>query len=335
MLLLWACSESEPPSVLIPRLSFEESLSIGLAEGDGPEVLGEVKDVAVDPDGSFYVLDSQAKSVKRFGPEGDFRGEFGREGEGPGEYTSPTGIAADNNFGLYVVDEALLRLTIYKIEGSTVRHIRDVRLPLAPRQICVLGKRLFVVSFHNDHALHELTTDGEVVNSFAYVPKTLLPEISDRWQNSLRFGAAYGQVECAEETDVIAFLPHSWPNLRVFSPQGDSILELEISDYRRQHFRETERGTLQYLPNPETGTAHMGLAVRELAPDLLMIQLLDAGWDHEEVTPETRMIWVSSGAQVSSPDSLPRIATFAGNRGYSFVNAPFPRVSVLEWRLHR
>lgn len=79
------------------------------------------------------------------------------------------------------------------------------------------------------------------------------------------------------------------------------------------------------------GLRHVG----SMAPDLLMIQLLDAGWDHEEVTPETRMIWVSSGAQVSSPDSLPRIATFAGNRGYSLANAPFPRVSVFAGRLHR
>lgn len=39
-------------------------------------------------------------------------------------------------------------------------------------------------------------------------------------------------------------------------------------------------------------------------PDLLMVQLVDAGWDYREVTPETRLIRVSTGEQEDSPDSL-------------------------------
>ncbi|WP_420449092.1 6-bladed beta-propeller [Candidatus Palauibacter sp.] len=62
-----------------------EELRLGQVDGTGPEVFGDVHDVAVDERGNIYVLDVGSKEVRVFDRGGRFLRRIARGGEGPGE----------------------------------------------------------------------------------------------------------------------------------------------------------------------------------------------------------------------------------------------------------
>ena len=49
-------------------------------------------------------------------------GQFGRRGEGDGEFVWPTGIALDSEYNVYVTDEWLHRVTMFAQDGTFLRH---------------------------------------------------------------------------------------------------------------------------------------------------------------------------------------------------------------------
>ena len=62
-----------------------EELRLGRVDGTGPEVFGDVHDVAVDGKGHIYVLDVGSKEVRVFDREGRHLRDMVRNGGGPGE----------------------------------------------------------------------------------------------------------------------------------------------------------------------------------------------------------------------------------------------------------
>ena len=63
-----------------------EELRLGQVDGTGPEVFGDVHDVAVDEKDHIYVLDYGSKEVRVFDREGRHLRNMARDGEGPGEF---------------------------------------------------------------------------------------------------------------------------------------------------------------------------------------------------------------------------------------------------------
>ena len=61
-------------------------LRLGRLDGTGPEVFGDVHDVAVDEKGHIYVVDVGSKEVRVFDRDGRHLRDMARDGEGPGEF---------------------------------------------------------------------------------------------------------------------------------------------------------------------------------------------------------------------------------------------------------
>jgi len=80
---------------------------------DGPT------DVAVLPGGEFFVSDGYGnRRVVRFDASGEFVKQWGREGEGPGEFALPHAIAVDSQGRLYVADRGNARIQVFNTEGK-------------------------------------------------------------------------------------------------------------------------------------------------------------------------------------------------------------------------
>jgi peptidylamidoglycolate lyase len=76
-------------------------------------------DVAVLPDGSFYVSDGYRNNrVLKFAADGKFLFEWGKGGKGPGEFDLPHGIALDSAGRVYVVDRANARVQVFDNKGN-------------------------------------------------------------------------------------------------------------------------------------------------------------------------------------------------------------------------
>jgi hypothetical protein len=79
--------------------------------------------VSVDDKGDIVVLDRNAFRAVEFTSSGEFLFEAGREGEGPGEFKRPVGIAAARDGGLAVLDAARGRYVQFDASGQLVEEI--------------------------------------------------------------------------------------------------------------------------------------------------------------------------------------------------------------------
>lgn len=97
----------------------EPELRIGVFEGEDHYMFGDVRSLAVAPDGAIYVVDSQVPALRKYAPDGSYLATFGREGEGPGEYRSPDGGLAVLSDGRVVLrDPRNARLQVYSPTGE-------------------------------------------------------------------------------------------------------------------------------------------------------------------------------------------------------------------------
>ena len=73
--------------------NFEEVYRIGSYDGDEWETFGRVSGVSFDDSGNLYVMDDQAGRIVVVSQGGAFVREFGRIGDGPGEFAANSNTA--------------------------------------------------------------------------------------------------------------------------------------------------------------------------------------------------------------------------------------------------
>ncbi len=78
--------------------------SIGIDMGDSNYVFGAVSSATLTTDGNIAVLDMQKIAISLFTPDGEFIGNVGRKGSGPGEFLYPAAIASRPEGGFVVSD---------------------------------------------------------------------------------------------------------------------------------------------------------------------------------------------------------------------------------------
>lgn len=86
-------------------------------------------DVAVLPDGSFYVADGYGNArVMKFSADGRFEFAWGRRGTGNGEFDTPHAIAIDEMGRIYVADRGNRRVQLFDQTGRFLSQWNDPRL---------------------------------------------------------------------------------------------------------------------------------------------------------------------------------------------------------------
>lgn len=69
--------------------------------------------IAVDPEGRLYGI--RANTVEVFSAKGERLGEWGRYGEGPGEFHDATAVAVDESGLVYVADYVNARIQVFRV----------------------------------------------------------------------------------------------------------------------------------------------------------------------------------------------------------------------------
>ena len=102
-------------------------------------------DVAVLPDGSFYVSDGYGNArVVKFGAAGEYQFEWGRKGTGPGEFDLPHAIDVDEAGRVYVADRSNARVQVFDRAGNFLAEWRGPGIG-RPYSISVSGDRAVIV----------------------------------------------------------------------------------------------------------------------------------------------------------------------------------------------
>ena len=92
----------------------------------------------------LYVADAEACAVKVFTREGCFAASYGRKGQGPGEFSFPSGVSVRGG-RIHVADKFNFRIQVLDLEGN---WLKGFRVPFAPDKVFALKDDLILVT-HN------------------------------------------------------------------------------------------------------------------------------------------------------------------------------------------
>jgi hypothetical protein len=97
----------------------EETLRIGMADGDPDYLFGRVSGICVSSDGRIHVVDAVSSRIAVYSEDGEFLNTVGRRGAGPGELESPLGpCLMGPGDTLNIPDLGNFRVARYAADGS-------------------------------------------------------------------------------------------------------------------------------------------------------------------------------------------------------------------------
>lgn len=103
-------------------------MKLGIAQTPGNDSLhfNRPTDIAVAPDGSFYVSDGYRNSrIVKFNAAGKYLFEWGKAGKGPGEFDIPHAIDLDNKGHVYVADRENSRIQVFDSTGNFITEYNN------------------------------------------------------------------------------------------------------------------------------------------------------------------------------------------------------------------
>jgi hypothetical protein len=103
---------SESVMASIPEWEIETEMDLGGIDAAPEHQFHQVNGVRRLPDGRLVVVNSGSYQVRLFDPDGASVATVGREGEGPGEFLFPSGLAAYPPDSLLVLDRRGSRMTV-------------------------------------------------------------------------------------------------------------------------------------------------------------------------------------------------------------------------------
>jgi hypothetical protein len=112
-----------------------------------------------------YVYDHYAHSVLRFDTAGNLLWKFGRQGEGPWEFSNVRDIRASRG-RLYLLDVGLNRITMISSAGEPERMIRMDQLPGTPQKLLISQNGdISVISYPPTFLQATIDTSGRVTET--------------------------------------------------------------------------------------------------------------------------------------------------------------------------
>ncbi|MDA3837609.1 MAG: hypothetical protein PF574_01350 [Candidatus Delongbacteria bacterium] len=115
---------ADPNLQIIPKLV----LSINDIADDGTENFQRLQQISVADDGNIYVSDGGTFSIRKFDSSGKLLASFGKQGNGPGEFSMiSAGIAAGVD-KIYIPDPMTQTVNIFDNEGVFIEKINTMAI---------------------------------------------------------------------------------------------------------------------------------------------------------------------------------------------------------------
>lgn len=303
--------------------------TLGVREGSGPELFGQIRDVTQDSQGRILVLDSEHGEVRIFGRDGAFIGAFGGRGEGPGEFRSPDHLALFGNGDLLVSD--LGRMQIFEPAGNTFKRTGGFGIPFDTNDACILDGEMYLQGFTAEHprrSIHVYSRDGERLRS--------LGPVYDTPDEFVRSQMTRGWIACDEATGIIAFTFRYAPLVYGFTPDDELRWTTRLSQFSVspvEYVRKQGRRGLSYSREPGAGFVS-GLV--DVPGWGLLLQQLQAPSDENGEGHSIHTYWLSApegtGGYVGSAAKegrYPAMIRFVNRERLLWAHqSPFPGVEM-------
>jgi hypothetical protein len=110
-----------------------------------------------------YVLDRSDHAVRVYEKNGRFLKTYGRRGQGPGEFNTPSGFSIFKG-NLYIADSGNVRIQILSRDGD---YLSSLKLPFRPSDVAALSRDVIAVSYlpsfrgGKENMIHGFSPTGE------------------------------------------------------------------------------------------------------------------------------------------------------------------------------
>ena len=303
---------------------------VGAMDTPREEVFGRIRDLAVGPDGSVYVLDDLTYVLRWFDAGGTYLGEAGRQGQGPGEFSAPFSVAVDADGLVHVLDPRNRRISVFG-EGAAGLELKN-DIPVVPaRDLCVLGTRRFLLMYAGlaeGGMIHEVDNLGRTLNSFGELPRAD-PEMLRRFPTragELRDQYGDGLIACDTEYGRIVFAHSISAVVEAYTADGKALWDVSLPDYHQRSFVEGRRpGSIALAPDPKTNTAHTTAALA-LVDGYVYVTLHEGSLADPEGSLELRVLRLRDGVEIARQPAKVLVAGHAPGWVVGFGQTPYPRV---------
>ena len=182
-------------------------LALGTDDDEGPELFGMIGDVAFDAEGNILVADAADYSVRIFGPDGSHMVSFGREGEGPMEFSGePHSIEALADGRILVGTRGSTK--IFGPAADGYQHLETVSV--YSNHFCLSAdERMFTANHdrQSDRVLHEVDQAGDsIVRNFGH------GYLDD--ESLFRSQLSDGEIACLDDPLRLVFVFNEHPIVR-------------------------------------------------------------------------------------------------------------------------
>lgn len=311
-----------------------EVFRVGVRPSREMEEFGGIGDGAIFTDGSALVSDALKLRLVLLGPSAENVEVIGRAGEGPGEFRELLSLYAGFGDRVYVLDNALFRLTSFDRVDGGLQLVKTARVSGNSSTACDWRGEYVSLEYTaaNERILHLSSSDAGEAQAFG----PPLRKVSHR----LNFQLTLGRLICAPEVDAV-FLAAETGDLVAIHPNGKPVWRVVIEDFEPTEITEIGEGVVRMTtaPPPENRSTSIGRFVR-LNDSLAVLQLLVfERWNSKgksvvgQTGVDTRIIDLRSGKQLGRQADLPEFLAIRGSHALVTADEPVPWVGMREFSL--
>lgn len=225
--------EELPP--FIDTTGFETAV-FGREDGEEYELLSRVTDLATDGKGTIFILDgmpwsnpsSPTKTVHVIDTQANYLGNFGRAGEGPGEFRNPEVLmVADGGDMVMVVGSRQQVMVFRRTESGAFEFDRNLRTKTGGRAGCIMRDHLYLFGYDlaSGHVVHKYTMDGEYVTGFGAPYEYENPGV-------VEFLLSLAGISCNEPHGIVALVPSVFPVMMAYTAAGELLWVIRVKGIR-------------------------------------------------------------------------------------------------------
>ncbi len=182
-----------------------------------------ITDMEIDASGNYIVADGwQQRAVFIFGPDGKFLKELGKQGQGPGEYSTPVSVDINSKQEIWVADPSASRIHVYDKNFNFIRSIfckprihYFIHLNSRDEIFVYSGYSGAVFPFRREsyNTIRKYDDQGKEIHSFAPLPE----EVLDINFSSTQDGMTIDKNDFIYEMNPLHY------NIRKFTPEGNLV----------------------------------------------------------------------------------------------------------------
>lgn len=332
-----ACSGEESTAPSVPLVWSVDTLAIvGVAEGDSMQEFGQLIAAELSATGDAVLLDLRRPGVFWFDSTGRFR-TVTTVGRGPGEVLQPRAIATSSAGAVLVLDAASARLSFLRESAGRVVLDSSINTLRAPTSLCELAGRVYAGFLLDGMVAHVIGADGRPLRSFG--PEPLLPQLDAAGDFGVlaRRQIVEPRLFCDSLRRQVVLAGRSHPAVRAYDSLGHEMWSVELADVHSITFQQTEAGVIEGVFDPLNGASFVRSMIA-WGPQHLLVQYIRSfpggppdGAEFGGI--DSRLLDLTTGAEVGRSSGLPLIAATRGDRLVVIENVPFPRALIVRRRL--